>query len=137
MSNTNLITMDKQYKTREGHPVRILAVDIKNDKFPVAGAISDPDGGESFEAFTASGRFFSQEGDTSRKDLFEVSPYGHIKVGDTVIYKDVHDSAWQVGYFAGTYNGKPKACSDHKTALEGEDIWSWDHCKKITIHENS
>jgi hypothetical protein len=133
--NQNLITMDKQYKTRDGNPVRILAVDIKNDIFPVAGAIN-ANGKETFEAFTADGRFFNHEGDTSRKDLFEVSIYDHIKLGDLVIFANNPADSWYLGYFGGvSAYGKPKASTHKSNAVRGYAC-HWDHCKKITIHEN-
>jgi hypothetical protein len=49
-----MIDMDKQYQTRSGRPVRILATD-RQGYFPVIGLVQDTDGDEHMETWTIEG----------------------------------------------------------------------------------
>lgn len=62
----NLISMDKQYKTRSGSEVRILCIDSGCEQYPVV-AIVDSDALK----FTAEGNYWF-DGDISDHDLIEV-----------------------------------------------------------------
>ena len=64
-----MISMDKEYTTRDGRPVRVLCVDKKNTEYPVLALVTDGHDSELVEAYTAGGRYyFSKE---SRYDLIE------------------------------------------------------------------
>ena len=63
------IQMGKEYRTRDGCPVRVLAVDVKNEKYPVLALI--PEGaGELSITFTEDG--FRWEG--REKDILDLVP---------------------------------------------------------------
>ena len=64
---SDLISMDKQYRTHGDLPVRILSIDLKNSFLPVVGAVLNQ-GIEKIVQFTSRG--FSSEG--SHFDLIEV-----------------------------------------------------------------
>ena len=66
-----MISMDKQYTTRDGRPVRVLCVDAKGD-FPVV-AVVDNEGSQEPEMFTQDGFYYSGK-DQSSYDLIEVKP---------------------------------------------------------------
>lgn len=66
----NMITMDKKY-TYEGRPARILAVDVKNDFYPVVALITEATGIELVEMFTADGR---EHRSLPKLSLIEVRP---------------------------------------------------------------
>ena len=66
---SDLISMDKEYRTRNGRPVRILSIDLKNSSFPVVGAVVKHDSEELVQ--------FSPHGVSSLGsdfDLIEVKP---------------------------------------------------------------
>ena len=48
------ITMEGKYRTRDGRPVRILAI-IRSENWPVVGVITNADGTETAEAWTKDG----------------------------------------------------------------------------------
>jgi len=56
------ITMDGEYQTRDGEAVRVLAVDIHNEVYPVAAAVIDCDGDEEVHSYTAEGLYYATEG---------------------------------------------------------------------------
>ena len=62
----NLISMDKQYKTRSGSEVRILCIDSGCEEYPVVAVVN-----KDALKFTAEGKYWS-DGDTSDHDLIEV-----------------------------------------------------------------
>ena len=70
------IQMGKEYQTRDGRPVRVLAVDVKNDIYPVLALITR-DGREASEGFTAEG-FLWHTRDESPSDLIPV-PQKHVR----------------------------------------------------------
>jgi len=66
---SDLISMDKQYRTRGDLPVRILSIDLKNSSLPVVGAVFKHHS-EELVQFTPCG--VSSAG--SHFDLIEVKP---------------------------------------------------------------
>ncbi len=69
----NLISLDKQYKTRSGKNVRVLCVDAKQDKYRVL-ALVEEDGAESPAWLTTEGFFFANKR-SHDYDLIEVKPF--------------------------------------------------------------
>ncbi len=74
-NQSNLISMDKQYKTRDGKNVRVLCVDRKSDAGYTVFALID-DGGttEDYSCFTADGFYYDDKSE-HRYDLIEVKPF--------------------------------------------------------------
>lgn len=70
----NKVTMDKKYTTRDGRPVRILAVDVKNDTYSVAVVILNGNGVEGVNSFTSNGYYYN-DGEECNSDLIEVAPF--------------------------------------------------------------
>lgn len=74
------ISMYKQYKTREGRPVRILCTNRKDTTYPVCGLITLSNGTERFESWTLQGIAYSNnprktsDFDLSDFDLVEAKP---------------------------------------------------------------
>jgi len=66
---SDLISMDKKYRTRDSRPVRILSIDLINSSFPVVGAVIKHDSEELVQFST---RGVSSAG--SDFDLIEVKP---------------------------------------------------------------
>lgn len=69
-SDTDLISMDKKYKTRDGCAVRIFSLDCGGN-FPVAGAILGREGVWLVERWTMDGHYISQPRQNCN-DLIEV-----------------------------------------------------------------
>ena len=92
------ISMDKQYRTRDGHPVRVLCVDRQSDAFPVVALIGD----NVIATYTADGRYYDTDHGSAR-DLIEVSPrverwvnvYGSYNLGH--LYKSRLDALVAAG----------------------------------------
>ena len=68
-----MVDFSKPVQTRDGRPVRILATDLPDDKFPVL-AIEPLEGGYSILKVTAEGRYWADWDRTgeSRNDLVNV-----------------------------------------------------------------
>ena len=69
---SDLISMDKQYKTRDGRVVEVLRVDLKSKDYPVAVIVTEMDGSQCVRSRTSTGRAFS--GKEVGSDLIEVKP---------------------------------------------------------------
>ncbi len=65
-----MISMDKQYKTRNGRDVRLLCTDA-NGTFPVVGLITQTNGQQEAGCWTSTGGSWS-DGSFSSSDLVEV-----------------------------------------------------------------
>jgi len=69
---SDLISMDKQYKTRDGRAVEVLKVDINHHNFPVAIVVTNLDGSQCTGTRTSTGRMYV--GKEHEADLIEVKP---------------------------------------------------------------
>lgn len=92
------ISMNKQYKTVSGLPVRILCINIKNKNFPIAAAILNPTGQESILSYTKEG-FYLESGEADRRDLIEVKPWDSLKNGDKCLVRNDECEAWRPRIF--------------------------------------
>ena len=71
----DLISMDKQYKTRDGRAVEVLKIDVMNEHYPVAVVITEKCGGEVVLSRTSTGHvLFDRVNRESPGDLVEVKP---------------------------------------------------------------
>ena len=68
----DLISMDKQYKARDGRAVEVLRTDMKHKHFTVAAIITNSDGTQWLASRTSTGRSFL--GKENIGDLIEVKP---------------------------------------------------------------
>ena len=72
---SDLISMDKQYKTRDGRAVEVLKIDVMNEHYPVVVVITEKCGGEVVLPRTSTGHvLFDRVNKESRGDLIEVKP---------------------------------------------------------------
>lgn len=112
----NKITLDKQYKTRSGLPVRIYAVDVDGNYSTHGAYLSDD--GWNIESWDNSGNCYDDI-EIDDLDLIEVGKYDHINTDDKVLVLDnVIDGTKLKGHFAGlTKNGKPKIWSSGSTSF--------------------
>ena len=88
----NQIDHTKCYQTLDGQPVRILCVDAPGD-YPVIGYIDD--GVSDPEAWTASGKYFSDSNSPSPEDLVEVREKRRLNGWINVFSDGVGEIAWQ------------------------------------------
>jgi len=68
----DLISMDKQYKTRDGREVEVLKVDMNNSRYPVVIVVTSDEGYQDIGSRTAAGRVLRNK--ESVGDLIEVKP---------------------------------------------------------------
>ncbi len=118
------IEMGKKYRTRDGRPVRILAMDIRAPRTIVI-AVMNPEGDESLHTVYPDGNCSAIVGEQTSTDLMEVSPYDDFKINDPVMAKiSSEDENWQRRYFAGV--GK----SGHPLVFpNGRTRWSSHGCE--------
>ena len=81
---SDLISMDKQYKTRDGRAVEVLKVDMKHKYYPVAVVITEEDGSQAIRSRTSTGD--TTHSRTTGGDLVEVKP--RIKQN---VWVNIHD----------------------------------------------
>lgn len=72
MNTQEKISMDKQYQTRDGRKVRVLAVDFKHDVYCVVVAVPVAGGAEVLYTYTATG--CRHKGSPAGDDLIEIKP---------------------------------------------------------------
>ena len=69
---SDLIAMDKEYRTRDGRTVEVLKVDMNHADFPIAVVVTNSEGRQFVGTRTRTGRMcISGE---NRSDLIEVKP---------------------------------------------------------------
>lgn len=125
----NKISMDKKYRTRDGHSVRILSID-RNYQYPVVALVTDTYGIDAIAAYSAYGKYFTTGAD-SQYDLIEVSPYDDFKIDDKVLVCRYEGAKWTKRYFAGVdENGNPMTYADGATSWSQHGTVSWKFCKK-------
>ena len=127
-----IISMDKKYKIRRGHTVRVLCVDATKDDYPVVALVY----GEA--------KHYRKNGSTScfyksDLDLIEVSEYDDFKIDDPVMVKDTYMVTWLRRHFAGLDDcGVPRVFAGGITSwssLNNDDVQYWDQIRKPTEEE--
>ena len=133
----NKIRKDKQYRTRDGRPARILATDRKHENYSVIALIGSLDGGfENLESFTIYGKAFVNDIDAN--DLVEVTPYDDFEIDEPVLVRYTKDDYWTRRHFAGiSQNGRPLAWEDGQTSWTCSVPIAWDHCHRPTEAERN
>lgn len=125
-----VIELGKKYRTRSGNEVRIYAVDGSNPDV-VHGAIKDKQGEWNTCCWESNGSYYGVQEDS--RDLIEVGPYDHIKIGDPVLCWDEPDHEPLRRYFAGVNDkGRPLVFIDGATEWSSNGIkMDWRYCKKV------
>jgi hypothetical protein len=99
-----MITMDKNYQTRSGLPVRIICVDRKGE-YPVVAIANEDDGtGGYIIDTTIDGAYvyvvgFAQEYD--QYDIIEIDLMKDVQVDDKILVRDSVIDDWQKKHYAG------------------------------------
>jgi hypothetical protein len=133
----NKITMDKKYQTRNGHPARVLCIDLKNSHYSVVAAIDVYGDEETVRYYTSTGASMTTMEKTSL-DLIEVQPYADFEVDDPVMVKDKHDKTWCRRHFAGVgEEGKATTFRSGNTSWTAglANTMPWDQCRRPTEEE--
>lgn len=99
------ISMDKQYKTRDGRPVRIICVDREDDDYPIVALINWENGKDRISTYTTNGKGIKES--CSVYDLIEV-PVEH----------EVH----VLKYNDGSY------CIQLTKSFKGDELKNWLSC---------
>ncbi|UCV26767.1 hypothetical protein [Ferribacterium limneticum] len=128
------IDINKKYRTRDGHPVRILCCDKLGDCFPVVALISYPKGHEETNLYTLNGRYNSVG--TDQRDLIEVSPYEDFVIDEPVMVRHSASDPWRRRHFAGVSEaGSPISWSDGQTSFTSSTKLAWTECRRPTPEE--
>ena len=130
-TKSNLISMDKKYKTRCGYPVRILCVDRKDDR-PVLFLYTINDSEIACRA-SSTGKVDWTDTDY---DLVEVSPYEDFKKDDKVMVSE-DGIIWYKRYFShATVKGAYVFDNGNTSWTEPNgDTTNWLYCRKPTQEE--
>ena len=126
------ISMDKQYKTRDGRSVRILCVDREDSSFPVVALVSGSKGGQGVISYPSNGTY----GEESYYDLIEVTPWD-FPIDTPVLVRDQDGESWIKRHFAGvSKKGYPTTfcggCTSF-TADECSGTVSWNQFIKADV----
>lgn len=122
-----LISMDKQYRTRSGYKVRILATNIDNENYPVAAVITYPSCGDEVNTWTEDG-YFNLNSVECSSDLVEYNPAEELVLDQAVWVCLSHGYQWYPRHFAKCINGRAMFWNDGKTshtADDGSDCSYW------------
>ena len=135
-----MISMDKQYRTRNGDPVRILYTNKKGNNMPVVALVTLDSNNEEIHVFTKEGKFYNNINKESSFDLIEVTPYDDFKIDEPVMVRDYPDEPWKRRYFAGvSKDGCPTTWAMGTTSWSGiKDRYSkcsWLECRRPTPEE--
>lgn len=133
-SNSNVVSMDKKYKTMDGRSVRIICTDRKGDEYSVVALVNDGNF-EHAKSYTAEGFFWSSD-EESRHDLVEVTPYEDWKVDDLIMVRDSDVEKWIPRYFAGVRDGVLYAWNNGYTSYTANGgHTNWCQARKPTAEE--
>lgn len=122
------ISMKKQYRTRDGQPVRILCTN-RDSRYTVVGMI-----GSELMVWQSNGMYDHSE---HRYDLIEVTIYDDFKIDDKVIVGNSPNGQQVRRYFAGiSPNGNPLAFRYGRTSWTSAGVVDeWKECRKPTEEE--
>jgi hypothetical protein len=127
-----MINIKKQYKTRNGHPVRILCTNRKTHIFTVVGLIYINNIEVSL-AWTLNGKY-SADGELNELDLIEVSQYGDFKVDDLCVVWNSKSKFFR--YFCKVENNIAYCFNAGTTSYTANTaINPWENCRKATPEE--
>lgn len=131
-TESNLISLDKKYKTRCGYPVRVLCVDRKDTVWPVVAMYQKENcEGVSFHKINDGTAWNGRD-----LDLIEVSPYEDFKKDDKVMVRDYEDFTWNKRYFAYEKAGKVYCFENGQDSWTSDNqVTSWNYCRKPTQEE--
>lgn len=110
---SDLISMDKEYRTRNGDAVEVLKIGINHDKYPVAVVVTMDDGSQILRSRTSTGRVVC--GVQSEGDLIEVKPR---------IKKNLRVNIYSDGAFA---------CHPNKEIADSQAVDNRIACVKVEI----
>ncbi len=130
-TESNLISLDKKYKTRCGYPVRVLCVDRKDTVWPVVAMYQKENcEGVSFHKINDGTAWNGRD-----LDLIEVSPYEDFKKDDKVMVSQ-NGEIWYKRYFSHVnVEGIPYCFGDGMTSWNSEYTTDWEYCRKPTQEE--
>lgn len=129
---TKPISMDKQYRTRDGRSARILCVDRNDSDFPVVALVSGSKGGQAVIIYPSNGAY-GEEHEESYYDLIEVTQWD-FPIDTPVLVRDADDTQWNKRYFAGvSIDGKAKAFNRGATSWSGNETTTWNQCIKADV----
>ena len=122
-----MIDLKKQYRTKDGRPVRLLCNDRRSTQC-IVGLVDEGD----YELLLSWDKDGESAGGSSLSDLVEVSPYEDFKIDDKVLVKSHHAYEWKKRYFAGVDEdtGQPLTFADGLTSWITNEVISWDECVK-------
>lgn len=122
-----MIDINKQYRTRDGLPVRILAADVKS-RFPVIYAVKINER-EFIYSCTTEGKYYAGSESTTPRDLIEYNPAQDLVLDQPLWVKDTINNEWNKRHFAKFENNKVYCWGGGTTShtQEGGDIISWKH----------
>lgn len=107
------ISMDKQYRTRDGREVRVLCVDRSHQNYPVVALIGD-DG--AIESFTAEGSHQAHSVGDSEFDLIEYNPAQYLKLDQPIWVRNSPTGHWVPRHFAEAQGQSVKCWDDGGTS---------------------
>lgn len=132
-TESNLISLDKKYKTRCGYPVRVLCVDRNDPDYPVVALVNCKDS-EGIASFSSKGMFVN-ESIKHDFDLIEISPYEDFKKDDKVMVSQ-NGEIWYKRYFSHVdVKGIPYCFGDGMTSWNSGYTTGWEYCRKPTQEE--
>lgn len=101
--NNQIISKDKQYQTRDGRKVVILADNVPGTDYPVVGYVVDNDGTYHYQ-WTNEGKFISDYNYSYELDLF---PAAGVIVEYAAVWDNTHDGDSGI---CGWSHAKPTSC---------------------------
>lgn len=122
------ISMDKQYRTRDGREVRVLCVDRNHQDYPVVALIGDDD---DVESFTAEGSYRAHSVSDFGFDLIEYNPAQDLNLDQPIWVRNWSTAGWVPRHFASVNNRGKVMCWDDGctsfTATEKYKKSAWDY----------
>ena len=125
------IDINKKYRTRDGHQVRLLCVDHKvmGDK-RIIGLVEI----ENNEILMTWDKYGKDDNNSKIHDLVEVQPYEDFKINDEVLVRcvdDIENDSWVKRHFAGVDEyGRPMVFKYGMTSWTTSEVTVWDECVK-------
>lgn len=139
-----MLSLDKQYKTRDGRPARVICIGKVGTPYPVVALATKLVNGVPMEIehhYTPEGKYWD-DGALDTRDLVEISEYEDFKVDDLVMVRDYDCVDWIHAYFAGVgEDGLPQTWADGATSWTATNLsaryrkTSWNFCLKPTAEE--
>lgn len=130
--------MGKEYRTRDGKPVRILCTDVRRAGYPVLALVSSSTGVESILNLTADGRYFVHSEEKNPLDIFEDTPWSDFKIDEPVMVGPSPEYGWIPMHFAGVRDGKPTTWKFGGTSWSADgvnEVRTGYQCRRPTAEE--